>query len=46
MSKQHIPGREHKKRQDGTRIKGHKIVSHGTYRCARKPNSPRCKNKA
>lgn len=24
---------------------GKKSVSHGTYRCKRKPNSPRCKGK-
>jgi hypothetical protein len=46
MAKTHIPGRAHKKRADGSRVRGKKIVSHGTYRCKRKPTSPRCRNQA
>lgn len=44
MSKSPIPGRTMKKGADGRIVRGKKIVSHGTYRCQRKPNSPRCKN--
>ena len=45
MAKMHIDGRSNKKHANGTRL-GAKNTSHGTYRCQRKPNSPRCKNKA
>lgn len=44
MSKVAIPGRILRKGADGKRIAGRKIVSHGTFRCKRKPHSPRCRN--
>jgi hypothetical protein len=46
MSKMAIPGRVRRKRGDGTKMPGKKTVSHGTFRCQRKPNSPKCKNKS
>jgi len=40
MGKVAIPGRPTRKGRAGK-----KNLSHGTFRCRRKPNSPRCKNK-
>ena len=33
-----------KKNGSGKIVKVQKTVSHGTYRCKRKPNSKRCRN--
>jgi len=45
MSKTPIPGVKPGKRDaSGSIIRLRKAVSHGTFRCKRKPNSPRCKN--
>jgi len=45
MSKTAIPHRNRKTDPNGNKL-SRKHVSHGTFRCERKPNSPRCKNKA
>ncbi len=42
MSKNAVPYVKLKKDQNGRKI-SKKRSSHGTYRCKRKPNSPRCK---
>lgn len=42
MSKNSVPYVIVKKDQNGNKI-NKKRSSHGTYRCKRKPNSPRCK---
>ncbi len=45
MSKSAIPFvPKPKKNGSGKMVNEHKTVSHGTYRCKRKPNSKRCKN--
>lgn len=45
MSKSAIPNIPQPKRNgSGKIVKVQKTVSHGTYRCKRKPNSKRCKN--
>ena len=45
MSKSAIPYVPKPKRNgSGKIVKVQKTVSHGTYRCKRKPNSKRCKN--
>ena len=45
MSKSAIPYIPQSKRNgSGKIVNEHKTVSHGTYRCKRKPNSKRCKN--
>ena len=45
MSKSAIPYVPKSKRNgSGKIVKVQKTVSHGTYRCKRKPNSKRCKN--
>jgi len=44
MSKTPIPNIPQPKRDSSGRIRRlRKLVSHGTFRCKRKPNSPRCK---
>jgi|TARA_B100001094_G_C18025341_1_gene717283 hypothetical protein len=46
MSKSPVPtASKPKKDASGKLIKSTKNVSHGTYRCKRKPNSKRCKQK-
>jgi hypothetical protein len=42
MSKSAVPYVKQKKDQNGNKI-NKKRYSHGSYRCKRKPNSPRCK---
>jgi len=42
MSKTAIPGRKVVKDNNGNKLST-KATSHGTFRCERKPNSPRCK---
>ncbi len=45
MSKSAIPSApEPKKTASGKVLKLTKNLSHGTYRCKRKPNSKRCRN--
>ena len=45
MSKTPIPNVPQPKRDASGKVrKLRKSVSHGTFRCKRKPNSPRCKN--
>ena len=45
MSKSAIPHVPQPKRNgSGKIVKVQKTVSHGTYRCKRKPNSKRCRN--
>jgi len=41
MSKNAIPGVKFKKDPNGNKL-SKKASSHGSYRCKRKPNSPRC----
>jgi hypothetical protein len=43
MSKTTIPGVTYKKDSNGNKI-SKKRMSHGSYRCKRKPNSPECLN--
>jgi len=45
MSKTMIDGVARRTDANGNKITK-KSMSHGTYRCTRKPNSKRCKNKA
>jgi len=42
MSKSQIEGLKRKTDANGNKI-SKKSTSHGSYRCKRKPNSPRCK---
>ena len=45
MSKSAIPFVPQPKRNGSCKlVKVQKTVSHGTYRCKRKPNSKRCRN--
>jgi len=45
MSKSPIPSAPQSKRSaSGKVVRMKKNLSHGTYRCKRKPNSKRCKN--
>ena len=43
MGKTMIEGVKSKRDQNGNKI-SKKATSHGTYRCARKPQSKKCKN--
>jgi len=43
MSKTPIPGVTYKKDPNGNRLTK-KASSHGSFRCKRHPNSPRCTN--
>ncbi|GEM_PF-3402225 len=45
MSKTVIAGVKRKRGANGNNI-NKKSLSHGSYRCARKPNSKRCKNQS
>lgn len=45
MSKTAVAGVKSKRDQNGNKI-SKKATSHGSYRCARKPNSKRCQQGA